>query len=441
MRVARVATCGMPSTIPDSTVSAGEADPGVGDALSRRNFIKSGGWATLAAALGAPIPFADNLAAGLVPEALAQEAGARPKISGKRGLRILSDRPLNAETPVTLLDAEITPTEHHFVRNNGHVPQRAEQKDLTGWHLTIDGEVQRPLRLTLEELKRKYPVHTRALVLECAGNGRAGFQPSASGNQWTLGGVGCALYTGALLKDVLKDAGVKSSAVYLGYIAEDPHLSRMPDKDAISRGVPMAKALDEHTMLVWEMNGEPLPALHGWPLRLICPGWPASTLGKWLTRLWIRDRVHDGAKMTGHSYRLPKYPIAPGTKVPAEDMEIIEEMPVKSVITNPASGMEVPVKQVLALRGQAWSGFGDVSAVHLSYDFGATWVKCELMKSRDKYAWQRWHARLELPEKGYYEIWARATDRTGKMQPMLVPGWNPSGYCNNAMHRIAIKAV
>ena len=430
-------------TIPDSsrTPAVNEVETVAVDGLSRRNFLRSGGWATLVAALGAPIPFADKLARSLMPEALAQEAAARLEIPGKRGLRILGDRPLNAETPVTLLDAEITPTEHHFVRNNGHVPERAEQKNLTGWNLTIDGEVNRPLRFTLEELRRNYPAHTRALVLECAGNGRAGFHPSASGNQWTLGGVGCALYTGVLLKDVLKDAGVKSSAVYLAYVAEDPHLSRLPEKDAISRGVPMAKALDEHTMLVWEMNGEALPALHGWPLRLMSPGWPASTSGKWLKRLWIRDRVHDGTKMTGHSYRLPKYPVAPGTDVPAEDMAIIEQMPVKSVITHPASGTEVPVRQAIALRGQAWSGFGDVTAMHLSYDFGATWVKGDLKNPRNKYAWQRWHAVLELPQKGYYEIWARATDHTGKMQPMLVPGWNPEGYCNNAMHRIAIKAV
>jgi DMSO/TMAO reductase YedYZ molybdopterin-dependent catalytic subunit len=425
----------------DSQSEAAGTESPMLDSLNRRNFLKSGGFAALAAALGAPIPFADKLGSGLVPEALAQEAAAITEIPGKRGLRILGDRPLNAETPVTLLDADITPSEHHFVRNNGHVPDRALKKDLTGWSLTIDGEVNKPLQLTLDQLKQNYKVHTRALVLECGGNGRAGFNPPASGNQWTLGGVGCALYTGVLLKDVLKDAGVKSSAVYLAYVAEDPHLSRLPNKDAISRGFPIAKALDENTLLAWDMNGEPLPALHGWPLRLLCPGWPASTSGKWLKRLWIRDRVHDGTKMTGHSYRLPKYPVAPGTEVPAEDMVIIEEMPVKSVITNVASGMQAEVNQPLTLRGQAWSGFGDVTAMHVSYDFGSTWVKCDLKKPRNKYAWQRWSADIKLPLKGYYEIWARATDVTGKMQPMLVPGWNPEGYCNNAMHRIAIKAV
>jgi len=383
---------------------------------------------------------AAKLAAGLTSSALAQVAGASAVIPGKRGLRVLSDRPLVAETPVTLLDPEITPTEHYFVRNNGIIPERAEKRELAGWTLTIDGEVEKPLQLTLDALKR-YPNHTRALVLECAGNGRAGFNPPASGSQWTLGAVGCATYTGVQLKDVLAGARVKSSAVYLAYIAEDPHLSRMPGKDAISRGVPIAKALDEHTMLVWEMNGQPLPAMHGWPVRLICPGWPASTSGKWLTRLWIRDREHDGTKMTGTSYRLPRHPVAPGSTISPSDMAIIEQMPVKSIITSPASGFETAANRPLALRGHAWSGEGDVNAMHVSYDFGATWTKCELKRPRNKYAWQRWTVELRLPTAGYYEIWARATDLTGAMQPMVVPGWNPDGYCNNAMHRIAIKAV
>lgn len=408
-------------------------------AANRRSFLRTSGLATLAAALGGPIPFARNLAPGLFPDALAQTVA--DLLPDKRGLRILSDRPIVAETPVTLLDDEVTPTARHFVRNNGHVPERAEKRDLTGWTLTVDGEVEKPLKLTLAELQSQFPKVTRALVIECAGNGRAAFNPPAAGNQWTLGGVGCALHTGVLLRDVLRRAGAKPSAVYLAYQSEDAHLSRAPGKHAISRGVPIAKALDEHTLLAWEMNGQPLPALHGWPLRLVCPGWPASTSGKWLTRLWVRDREHDGEKMTGHSYRMPKFPVAPGTKVEAADMAILEELPVKSCITFPASGTELPASQPVQLRGQAWSGWGDVQVMHVSYDFGATWVPAKLSPPRNRYAWQRWSVELKLPVKGYYELWARATDEKGFQQPMLVPGWNPEGYCNNAMHRIALKAV
>jgi len=415
-------------------------DPAGGNAVGRRRFLQSTTLGALTAGLGGRLLPLGAVAPALFPPAGAQETGP-DLLPGKRGLRILGDRPLNAETPVTLLDDEITPNDRHFVRNNGHVSARAERHDLTGWTLTIDGEVDRPQQLTLAELQQRFPSVTRALVLECGGNGRAAFQPPASGNQWTLGGVGCALYKGVRLGDVLRSAGVKRSAVYIGYYGDDPHLSRAPGRHAISRGVPIAKALDEHTLLAWEMNGEPLPALHGWPLRLLCPGWPASTSGKWLTRIHVRDREHDGEKMTGHSYRLPRYPVPPGTKVAAEDMRIIEEMPVKSFITLPATGTEVPATNRVPLRGFAWSGWGDVTAMHLSHDFGATWVQAKLQPPRNRYAWQRWEVELKLPGKGYFEVWARATDERGFMQPMLVPGWNPEGYCNNAMHRIALRAV
>jgi DMSO/TMAO reductase YedYZ molybdopterin-dependent catalytic subunit len=406
---------------------------------SRRRFIQGTGLATFSAALGLPIPFGLHLPVGLTPVALAAEP-AFSAIPGKPGVRVLSDRPINCETPVTLLDDDITPTHLHFVRNNGHVPARANSGDLTGWSLSIDGEVETPLKLSLADVK-KYPPVERALVLECAGNGRAGFQPPASGNQWTLGGVGCAKYRGVRLRDVLKDAGVKSTAVYIGYYGEDPHLSNDPKRQAISRWVPIAKVLDKHTLLVWEMNGEPLPPLHGFPLRLICPGWPASTSGKWLTRIWVRDREHDGEKMTGHSYRLPRYPVAPGATVPKEDMAIIEELPVKSLITSPGTGVAHPLADELALRGHAWSGFGEVREMHVSIDFGQTWLKAALKQPVNPYAWQRWTANVKFPVKGYYEVWARATDEAGHMQPMVVPGWNPQGYCNNAMQRIAVKVV
>lgn len=414
-------------------------DPGVSP-LNRRGFLGSMGAVAAAAAVGSVIPFGRHMPTGYIPVALS-DSPRTEALSGKRGLRILNDRPVNAETPVTLLDDEITPNDRHFIRNNGLIPARATSRDLAGWTLTIDGEVNRSLRLDMDALKTRFEIVEAALVLECGGNGRAGFHPPATGNQWTLGAVGCALYRGVRLGDVLRAAGVKSTAVYIGYHGEDPHLSGDPSKAAISRGVPIEKAIDPGTLLVWEMNGEALPDYHGFPLRLICPGWPASTSGKWLKRISIRDRVHDGAKMTGYSYRVPKYPVAPGTEVPEADMEIIEEMPVKSIITSPGSGIEVESGKAVAIRGHAWSGSGDVAHMHLSLDFGATWIPAVLQPPRNRYAWQRWELSVVLPRQGYYELWARATDETGKMQPMVVPGWNPRGYLNNAMHRIALRAV
>lgn len=406
---------------------------------SRRQFFGQLGIATLLAQ-GFSVPFATRFPANLIPAALAQDT-SEPGIPGKENLRVLNDRPINAETPVTLLDPDITPNALHFVRNNGHVPARAIQGSLDGWNLSVDGEVDHPQQFTLTDLKSTFaPVKAR-LVLECGGNGRAGFTPSTSGNQWTLGAVGCAEYTGIRLKDLLTQVGLKQTAVFVAYYGEDPHLSLNPDLTPISRGVPLAKALHPSTLLAWEMNGEPLPALHGFPLRLICPGYPASASGKWLTRLWVRDQIHDGPKMTGSSYRVPKYPVAPGSEVPDEDMEIIETMPVKSIITHPATGHITETRHPLKIRGHAWTGTGAVAEMHVSIDFGSTWKRAWLHAPINEFAWQRWQADIKFPEKGYYEVWARATDFTGRMQPMLVPGWNPKGYLNNAMHRIAVHVV
>lgn len=361
-------------------------------------------------------------------------------IPGKNGLSILNNRPLNAETPPHLLDDTITPNDRHFVRNNGLVPPSAYAMDTTGWTLTVDGEVHDPLVLTLEQLKR-FKQYTCSLQIECGGNGRAGYDPPAKGNQWTYGAVGCATYTGVRMSDILRSAGLKNSAVYTGYYGSDLHLSGDPNKVPISRGTPISKALEDHTLIVWEMNGRPLPALHGFPLRVITPGWPGSTSIKWLRRIAVRDREHDGPKMTGYSYRVPRHPVPPGTHVPREDMKIIESMPVKSLITFPKSRLNWKYGKSLLVRGHAWAGDRSVKAVHVSINFGANWVKTNLTPPVNPFAWQNWNTVLDFPMKGYYEVWARATDTAGEMQPMVVPGWNPKGYLNNAMHRISVTVL
>ena len=401
--------------------------------LSRRGFLKKSGLATMALAIGSHIPFFRNLPAGFIPLALA-ETNDKKIIEGKEGLMVLNDRPVNAEPPAHLLDDEFTPKEKHFVRNNGLPP--AGEIEADKWKLTVEGEVHKPLQISLGDLKSKFKHHTYALQLECGGNGRAGYNPPAKGNQWKFGAVACAKYKGVRLGDVLKAAGLKDSAIFTGYYGADIHLSGNPDKEALSRGTPIAKALEEHTLIAWEMNGEPLPALHGFPLRLVSPGWPGSTSPKWLNKIWVRDRIHDGMKMS--KYRVPKYPVKPGTSVPLEDMAIIESMPVKSLITNPRTGIQIPNGKNLKIRGHAWAGDRSVREVHVSINFGRTWQKADLKKPVNRYAWQNWDAVIQFPTKGYYEVWARATDSEGEMQPMVVPGWNPSGYINNAMHRIAV---
>ena len=405
------------------------------DKPARRTFLKTTGLSAMGAIVGMNIPFEGNLIA------FAQGLDEADIMKGKEGLILLNDRPTNAETPAHLLDDDVTPYKHFFVRNNGLVPDTALQMNAEGWTLTIDGEVDTPLTLTLDDLKEKFEVITQRLVLECGGNGRAFFNPGASGNQWTTGAVGCADWTGVRLSDVLKAAGVKESAVYTGNYGNDPHLSGDPEKVAISRGVPIEKAMAEGGMIAWEMNGEPIPAIHGFPLRVINPGYPGSTSQKYLTRIWVRDQVHDGAKMTGYSYRLPAYPVAPGTEVPEADMEIMTEMPVKSLITFPQTGTQTTAGEASEVRGHAWSGSGDIASVDVSIDFGQTWVAAKLDPAKNKFAWQRFRVDVTLPEAGYYEVWARATDMNGRAQPPVVPGWNPRGYGNNMQHRIALIAT
>jgi DMSO/TMAO reductase YedYZ molybdopterin-dependent catalytic subunit len=189
------------------------------------------------------------------------------------------------------------------------------------------------------------------------------------------------------------------------------------------------------------MNGEDIPLMNGYPLRLVVSGWPASVAGKWVKKIVVRDRVHDGPKMTGTSYRVPCKPVAPGTEVPEDEMCIIESMPVKSLITFPKSGVEHNVAEKFGLRGHAWAGDLEVEAVHVSIDFGTTWQEASLEKPANRFAWQHWSAEVEFPETGYYEVWVRATDSSGRAQPMVLPAWNPKGYLNNACHRIAVQAV
>lgn len=393
----------------------------------------------MSTALGANIVFAHHFPEGLIPAGLANSEDAF-QLPGKHpDLIVLNDRPVNAETPVHLLDDPITPADLFFVRNNG-LPPDISSINTQQWTLTIGGEsVRKELQLTLSQLKQQFKSYTYQLTLECGGNGRKEFNPPAKGNQWSVGAVGCASWTGVRLKDVLLAAGLKSNAVYIGYYGKDRHLSGDPNKVPISRGVPISKAMEDESLIAWAMNGQDLPLLNGFPLRLVFGGWPASTSGKWLHRIVVRDRIHDGPKMEGQSYRVPCSPVAPGTKVPDEEMCIIESMPVKSIITYPKSGATIRFGQQLPIRGHAWAGDLQVSAVHYSIDFGATWQKCSLQPPANRLAWQQFTAKVDFPQEGYYEVWARATDNTGKSQPMLLPGWNPRGYLNNACHRIAVK--
>jgi sulfite oxidase len=437
-------------------------DPERADALvfgrrsgpSRRGFFEGAGLVAMGAAVGASIPFAEHLPAGLLPVALAQgvpPAGAPqqpaaqqgPQIlrfPGKvQGLVVLGDRPLVAETPEHLLDDDTTPTDKFFIRNNGQVPD--EGRDNEAWTFKIDGEVNQPIELTLGDLRRRFGAQavTYRLQLECGGNGRSFFVPPGRGNPWTNGGVGVAEWTGVPLRLVLEAAGLKPSAVYTGHYGADPHLSGDPAQQSISRGMPIAKAMEQHTLIAFAMNGQPIPHIHGGPVRLIVPGWPGSLSHKWLNRIWIRDKEHDGQGMRGTNYRLPIQPMIPGGTAPDSNFRVMESMPLRSIVTSPANGGRLPAgTREISLRGAAWAGEKTVRAQHVSIDFGQSWHAAELAAPRNKYDWRRWTARVRVPTDGYYEIWARATDEDGLMQPHVAANWNPQGYGSNPFHRLAV---
>lgn len=405
--------------------------------MKRRSFLKNASISTLSSMVGAKVVFASKIPGSYIP-LLAQQNDPY-ELFGKHGdMVVLNDKPWNMEARAHLLDDEVTPADKMFIRNNGIVP---DIKDPDNWKLTVEGEsVVTPKSYSLNTLKNEFKPYTYQLTLECGGNGRSEFNPPAKGNQWTVGAVSCAAWKGLRLKDLLQDAGIKPNAVYIGYYGTDIHLSGDRGKNPISRGIPLAKAMQDETLIAYEMNGQPIPLVHGYPLRLVAGGWPASASGKWINRLVVRDKVHDGAKMGGQSYRVPCEPVAPGAKVDDGDMCIIESMPVKSLITFPKSGALLNT-DVLNIRGHAWAGELKVSKMHYSIDFGSTWHRCDLKPPKNRLAWQRWTASVSFPEKGYYEVWARATDENDQSQPMVLPGWNPKGYLNNACHRIAVKVI
>ena len=399
--------------------------------ISRRGFIKKHSQIMLSASLASYFSIPMNV----VP-LYANDTLKIDNIHKKNDLTILNDRPINAETPPHLLDDPITPTNRHFVRNNGIMPDLSSN-EISNWKLRIEGNVKNPKIYSIKDLKNNFEVITKSLQLECGGNGRAFFKPPALGNQWSYGAISCSEWTGVRLSDVIKSSGIKPSSIYTGHYGADLHLSGNTNKNALSRGVPIKKALDANNIIAFAMNNEEIPLIHGSPLRLICPGWPGSTSQKWLNKIELLDHVHDGTKMTGKSYKVPILPIKPGEKIDISDLKIIESMPVKSLITFPKTGLQ-HTSHNLNIRGHAWAGDKQVKEVRISIDYGATWIKANLSNPVNKYAWQNWDLNLNFPSKGYFEIWSRAIDENNISQPFDI-SWNPKGYLNNSVHRIYIN--
>jgi DMSO/TMAO reductase YedYZ molybdopterin-dependent catalytic subunit len=348
-------------------------------------------------------------------------------IPGKRPLILHNDRPEDLETPVRYFDSWVTPIDVFFVRQ--HLPRPAAI-DPAAHRVAITGMVAKPIEVSLADLQ-KLPQHTVPATLECTGNGRGFYSPKVPGIQWGRGAVGNAEWTGPRLSDVLKLAGVDAKAPYVEIDGADRGVAQTPD---FLRSMPMEKAMHPATLLALKMNGE-TPQIHGFPVRLIVPGWDGTSWVKWVTRLTPAAQPGTGFFMNP-GYRYPKYALPPGSPPKPAELEVIEGMPVKSSITAPEDQAKI-ARGLITIRGFAWAGEEKIERVEVSTDGGSTWHDAQLSAQKLPFAWRLWHLEWRPDKPGYYNILSRATDSAGRVQP-FVPSWNPSGYLWNGVDRVGV---
>jgi sulfite oxidase len=373
-----------------------------------------------------------------IPAALATTAAIHPLLTwaadqdvyipGEAGMIVRSARFFDLEMPLEFFDSWITPASHFFVRNHMHEPVTL---DAETWQLTVSGEVEKPLSLTLGDLTRMEP-HSVTNTLECAGNGRAFQQPHVPGIQWQKGAVGNARFTGPRLKDVLERAGVKSTGKHIMFHGLDEVPGKVPP---FIRSIPIEKAMDADTLVAVQMNGAQLTKHHGFPARALVPGWIGSASCKWLSEIKVLDKEFDGTFMKP-GYRYPNHPLKPGDPLNLDDSHPLTALTVKSIIASPTDGTSVKSKSV-HLHGAAWAGEADIVKVEVSADAGATWQPAQLGREQSKYAWRLWSYSWKAPKAGDYSFLSRATDSQGRVQPAAAD-WNPSGYLYNAIDQVKV---
>ena len=324
------------------------------------------------------------------------------------GKLVLSEEPLVLETPLENLGEFITPTKSFYVRTHFPIPKIDRSK----WRLRIEGEVKKPFEINFDELSkfetRKFPA-----TLECAGNSRNFLEPKVKGVQWRIGGVGNAEWTGVPLSILLERAGIKSTAREI--IFEGADRGKLEDPKAprgeinFARSIPIEKVRD--VLLAYKMNGEELPAEHGFPLRAIVPGWYAVASIKWLQRIIVTHKPFNGYYQTlDYSF----------WKRDGEQARLtaLSEIQTKAVIINPPEGEIVASNSNVRVRGAAWSGSGEIKKVELSTDGGSTWSDAKLLGQSIPNAWRLWELDWKTPAKaGNVTLIARATDSSGATQP------------------------
>jgi DMSO/TMAO reductase YedYZ molybdopterin-dependent catalytic subunit len=341
-------------------------------------------------------------------------------------MRVMSEKPLNAETPAERLRTWITANDVFFDRNQGQIP--ATPVALADYGLTIEGHVRSPLTITYAQLVN-LPKGMVANTLECSGNGRSLLEEKASGNPWTIGGVGNALWGGAWLRDVLALAGPTESAAHVAFEGMDQPLGSKGV--GFVRSIPIEKARAS-TLLAYEMNGEPLPLKHGFPVRALALGWTGANCIKWLNRITLLEKPFEGFFMD-NTYRV----FQKGQD--SKSGTVVTALKLKSIITRPLAGERLSPGR-LAVRGAAYAGEGHVERVELSTDNGAGWRAAEFIGPDEPYAWRQWEYIWHVEKAGRYTIMARATDARGRQQPMTAQ-WNTLGYGNNGVREHAVAVT
>jgi DMSO/TMAO reductase YedYZ molybdopterin-dependent catalytic subunit len=345
-------------------------------------------------------------------------------------LTVRVTNPLDAETSVREFTSFLTPTSRFFVRSHfGPPPPEAVSE--ANWKLRVDGLVERSREFTLKDLREMESV-TITAVVQCSGNGRAHHRPKVPGVQWDRGAVGNAQWTGVRLRDVLTRVGVMTDGKHVQLRGADrPVVASVP---LFTRSIPLAKALHPDTILAYEMNGRPLPLLHGAPLRVITPGWMADSCTKWLTDITVQAEEAKGYYMQT-AYRVPTTPVEPGS-TPNVQSAPVEAMVVKSLIAAPQEGETVKEGHV-TVQGVAWGGEAKVVKVEVSVDEGKTWDPARLVGEDHPYAWRQWQFIWPAKTGGTFTILCRATDARGDVQPATSP-WNPSGFLWNGWDRVTV---
>lgn len=397
--------------------------------LDRRRVLQGG--------LGALAVAATPLRARAEAVALPFGNGTRPLVAypGKRPLLQTTARPPQLETPFSVFDeGAITPNDAFFVRY--HLADIPLEIDPDTFRLGIAGHVERPVSLSLAEIKA-LPGRTEIVAVnQCSGNSRGFFEPRMAGGQLANGAMGCARWTGVPLKSVLDRAGVKPGAVQVTFDGMDgPVLPETPD---FVKALGIDHARDGEVMLAWDMNGEDLPWLNGFPLRLVVPGFYGTYWVKHLNAITVRDTPFDGFFMKS-AYRIPDNPCActePGQAATATVP--IGRLNVRSFLTNLADGADIKAGPV-RLRGIAFDGGSGIRTVAVSTDDGRTWTQAALGQDLGPYAFRPWSLTLDLAA-GAHSIRVRATANDGSTQPMD-SRWNPSGYMRNGVETTRVRAA